>query len=44
MTRFDDAFAPIAVATRSGFDESLHHGAGVALDADGMTPVCVKKV
>ena len=34
MTRFDDAFAPIAVATRSGFDESLHHGAGVALDAD----------
>ncbi len=35
MTRFDDAFAPIAVATRSGFDESLHHGAGVALDGDG---------
>ncbi|HYN32254.1 MAG TPA: asparaginase, partial [Ilumatobacteraceae bacterium] len=35
MTRFDDAFAPIAVATRSGFDESLHHGAGVALEADG---------
>jgi L-asparaginase II len=34
VTRFDDAFAPIAVATRSGFDESLHHGAGVALDAD----------
>lgn len=35
MTRFDAAFAPIAVATRSGFDESLHHGAGVALDVDG---------
>ena len=35
MTRFDDAFAPIAVATRSGFDESLHHGAAVALDAGG---------
>lgn len=35
MTRFDDAFAPIAVATRSGFDESLHHGAGAALAADG---------
>jgi L-asparaginase II len=35
VTRFDDAFAPIAVATRSGFDESLHHGAGVALAADG---------
>ena len=28
VTRFDGAFAPIAVATRSGFDESLHHGAG----------------
>lgn len=35
MTRFDDAFAPIAVATRSGFDESLHHGAAVALDTGG---------
>ncbi len=35
MTRFDDGFAPIAVATRSGFDESLHHGAGVAVDPDG---------
>ncbi len=35
MTRFDDAFAPIAVATRSGFDESLHHGAGATLAADG---------
>jgi L-asparaginase II len=35
VTRFDRAFAPIAVATRSGFDESLHHGAGVVLDAAG---------
>jgi L-asparaginase II len=35
VTRFDHAFAPIAVATRSGFDESLHHGAGAALSADG---------
>ena len=38
MTRFEETrfhantFAPIAVATRSGFDESLHHGAGVVLD------------
>ena len=35
MTRFDDAFVPLAVATRSGFDESLYHGAAVALAADG---------
>jgi L-asparaginase II len=35
VTRFDHAFAPIAVATRSGFDESLHHGAGVALASGG---------
>lgn len=41
MTRFDDtrfdaaSFAPIALATRNGFDESLHVGAGVALDANG---------
>ncbi|MEM1333438.1 MAG: asparaginase [Actinomycetota bacterium] len=27
--------APIAVARRSGFDESIHHGAGVVVDADG---------
>jgi hypothetical protein len=26
------SFAPIAVATRSGFDESLHFGAGVVID------------
>ena len=41
MTRFDDAFAPIAVATRSGFDESMHHGAAVALDAAGTTVASV---
>lgn len=35
MTRFDDAFAPLAVATRSGFEESLFHGAAVALGPDG---------
>jgi L-asparaginase II len=32
-TRFDaTTFVPIAVASRSGFDESLHYGAGVVLD------------
>jgi L-asparaginase II len=41
MTRFDEtrftseSFAPIAVATRSGLEESLHFGAGVVLDAYG---------
>jgi L-asparaginase II len=30
-----DAFAPVAVTERSGFDESVHFGAVVALDADG---------
>lgn len=35
-TRFDeDSFAPIAVATRNGVDESLHHGAGVVVEAAG---------
>lgn len=35
-TRFTaDSFAPIAVAARSGVDESLHHGAGVAVRPDG---------
>ena len=29
------AFAPIAIATRSGVDESLHHGAGAIVAADG---------
>ncbi len=37
MTRFDGAFEPIAFSTRSGFDESLYHGAAVALGADGTT-------
>jgi len=36
QTRFDAAtFEPIAVATRSGFDESLHFGAGVVIDDAG---------
>ncbi|MGB0112146.1 MAG: asparaginase [Ilumatobacteraceae bacterium] len=35
MTRFDGAIAPIAVTTRSGFEESVHHGAGVAVAASG---------
>lgn len=30
-----DPYAPIAVTTRSGADESIHRGAVVALDADG---------
>ncbi len=29
------SFAPIAIATRSGADESLHHGAGAVVAADG---------
>ena len=41
MTRFDHEFAPIAVVTRSGFEESLHHGAGAAVDADGATVAAV---
>jgi L-asparaginase II len=35
VTRFEGRLAPIAVATRSGLEESVHHGAGVALDGDG---------
>jgi L-asparaginase II len=35
MTRFDGRVAPIAVATRSGMEESVHHGAGVAIAAGG---------
>ena len=35
MTRFDGSFAPIAVTTRSDFEESLHHGAGVAISEAG---------
>lgn len=34
-TTFGDSFAPIAIATRSGAEESIHHGAGSALAADG---------
>lgn len=35
-TRFtDESWAPIAVAERSGFDESLDHGAGVIVGPDG---------
>ena len=30
-----DAFVPIAVVDRSGFDESFHHGAVVVFDRDG---------
>jgi L-asparaginase II len=33
MTRFDRRLAPIAVATRNGLEESVHHGAGVAIGA-----------
>lgn len=29
-------FVPIAITTRSGFNESLHYGAAVALDAGGL--------
>lgn len=35
MTRLDGKLAPIAVATRSGLEESLHYGAGVAVGSDG---------
>jgi L-asparaginase II len=41
MTRFDGAVATIAVATRSGLDESVHHGAGVALGPDGSASATV---
>lgn len=34
MATVDD-FAPVAVTTRSGFDESVHHGAVVALGPSG---------
>jgi L-asparaginase II len=37
-TRFAaGALAPIAVAVRSGFDESMHLGAGVTIGSDGRT-------
>lgn len=32
---FAAAFAPVAVTTRSGHEESVHFGAGVVLDSDG---------
>lgn len=35
MTRFDGLIEPIAVATRSDLEESVHHGAGVAIGVDG---------
>ncbi len=35
MTRFEGRLSPIAVATRSGLEESVHHGAGVAVGSDG---------
>lgn len=41
MTFLDDAFAAIAVATRSGFDESLHHGAAVAVTTVGAVTAAV---
>ena len=37
MTRFDCSFEPIAFSTRSGFDESLYHGAAIAIAPDGTT-------
>ena len=30
-----EAFAPIAISQRSGFDESVHYGAAVVLSTDG---------
>jgi L-asparaginase II len=30
-----DAFVPVAIADRSGFDESVHFGAAVVVDVDG---------
>jgi L-asparaginase II len=36
-----DDFAPIAVTTRNGFDESVHFGAMVGLNADGSTAFAV---
>jgi L-asparaginase II len=35
VTRFDGSFEPIVVTTRSDFEESLHYGAGVVIDASG---------
>jgi L-asparaginase II len=41
MTRFAGAVVPIATATRSGFEESVHHGAGVAIGSDTRTRATV---
>jgi L-asparaginase II len=41
VTRFDHSFEPIAVATRSGLEESLHHGAGAGVDPAGEVVACV---
>ena len=35
MTALADSVAPIAIASRSGLGESIHHGLAVAIDADG---------
>ncbi|MDJ0767983.1 MAG: asparaginase [Ilumatobacter sp.] len=34
-TPSDGAYEPVAISSRSGYDESVHHGAAVALDRDG---------
>jgi L-asparaginase II len=35
MTRFAGAVAPMVTTYRSGLEESVHHGVGVAIDGDG---------
>lgn len=44
MTRFEGAVAPIAVATRSGLEESVHHGAAVAVAAGGSPTAAIGDV
>jgi L-asparaginase II len=41
VTRFDGAVAPNAVAARSGLEESVHHGAGIGIDALGAASATV---
>ncbi len=41
MTRFGGAVVPIALATRSGLEESVHHGAGVAIGSGDETVAAV---
>jgi L-asparaginase II len=36
-----DAYVPVAITDRSGFDESVHFGAAIAVDADGQTVASV---